>query len=208
MIAVVDYGVCNTGSIRNMLRKVGAEVVVTSDVEQLANADKIILPGVGAFSTGMNGLRTRGLVPVLNDHALNRRKPILGICLGMQMFTAESEESTGDKHEVGLGWIDAKTVGFRPSEDEDLRLPHMGWNTIDPCSNHPILAGLEDDSRFYFVHSYHVQCHDPNDRLCLSHYGSEFTSAVAAGNIVGTQFHPEKSHRFGMQLLRNFAHEC
>ena len=200
MIAIIDYGMGNLGSIANMLRKIGAEAVVTSDPAAIESADRLILPGVGAFAHGMESLNGLGIVPLLRRRVLDERVPILGICLGMQLFTQGSEEGGAE----GLGWIEGRTSRFRLDGGPE-RVPHMGWNTATPVRDHPILAGLPDEPRFYFVHSYHVTCADAADRLCGTTYGYEFTSAVARDNIVGTQFHPEKSHRFGFQLLRNFA---
>jgi glutamine amidotransferase len=200
VIAIIDYGMGNLGSIANMLRKIGAEAVVSSDPAVIEAADRLVLPGVGAFAHGMASLEQRGLVPVLQRRVLEDEVPILGICLGMQLFTQGSEEGGP----AGLGWIAGRTSRFR-LEGQRYRVPHMGWNTVIPRREHPLLADLPEDPRFYFVHSYHVTCDDPADQLCGTVYGYEFTSAVARGNIIGTQFHPEKSHRFGFRLLQNFA---
>lgn len=203
MVVVVDYGMGNVGSIANMLRKVGAEAQISADHAVIASAGKLILPGVGAFDQGMQNLADRGLVALLTRKVVEEKTPILGVCLGMQLFARTSEEGRCP----GLGWLDAATVRFRPGASESrLKVPHMGWNTIKLRRPHRILAGLEEGARFYFVHSYHVVCHDPDVILAGTVYGVEFVSAVARDNIVGVQFHPEKSHRFGMQLYRNFAH--
>lgn len=199
MIAIVDYGMGNLGSVRNMLRKLAIPATLSADPAVLETAERLILPGVGSFDAGMRNLTERGLIPVLQRQVVQRGVPILGLCLGMQLMCRESEEGAG----AGLGWIDARVVRFRPPRPE-LKVPHMGWNTVAPCRPHPLFTGLEA-SRFYFVHSFHVQCADAADPLGNTEYGYPFASAVARGNILGVQFHPEKSHRFGMALMRNFA---
>ena len=202
MIAIIDYGMGNLGSIANMLRKIGAEAVVTSDPVILDAADRLILPGVGAFAQGMAHLAERGLVPLLDRRVRDEGVPVLGICLGMQLFTRHSEEGNVD----GLGWIDAETRRFGAVRaPSPMRVPHMGWNTVAATRPHPLLTDLPPDPRFYFVHSYHVVCADRCDELGSTTYGYEFTSVIHRANIVGTQFHPEKSHRYGLRLLENFA---
>jgi glutamine amidotransferase len=202
MITIVDYGVGNLGSILNMLKKVGAKAQTSSDPEVLRQAEKLILPGVGAFDAGMKKLNETGLVPVLNELVLEKKVPVIGLCLGMQLMTKRSEEGT----EAGLGWIDAQTVRFKfGPENAHLKVPHMGWNTLDICRPHPLVADLAPESRFYFVHSYHIVCADETDVVANTDYGYPFTAIISRGNIMGAQFHPEKSHKFGMQLLRNFA---
>jgi glutamine amidotransferase len=208
MIAIIEYGMGNVGSIRNMLAKVGHAAVISSDPATLRAADALILPGVGAFDHGMANLHQRGLVEVLNECALQRSKPILGICLGMQLLTHSSEEGTSP----GLGWIDARTVRFAHGTDRRLRVPHMGWNRIRPkldtCESplgRSLFSAEPVESRFYFVHSYHAVCQSGAHVLALAEYGYEFAAAIASGNIAGTQFHPEKSHRYGADLLRRFA---
>ncbi len=203
MIAIVNYGVGNLGSIANMLKKVGVPSNIASDEASIASADKLILPGVGAFDNGMENLRVRGLVEILNRQVLEERKPILGLCLGMQLFTLSSEEGT----QSGLGWLDATTVRFTfngPSP-ASLKVPHMGWNYVQPERADPLLADLPLEPRFYFVHSYHLVCSDSHDVLATAKYGYHFPAMVAKGNIYGAQFHPEKSHKYGMALLKNFA---
>jgi len=202
LIVIVDYGMGNLGSIANIIRKVGGDPVLSESVDDLLAAEKLILPGVGAFGNGMAGLRDRGLVEPLTEMAIARGTPILGICLGMQLFTRGSEEDT----EAGLGWIDAETVRFQPDPTGKLKIPHMGWSALRVVGDHPCFAWPDKPRRFYFVHSYHVRCHDPADVLATATYGIEFTSAIARDNIVGVQFHPEKSHRFGMELMENFVH--
>lgn len=203
MLVIIDYNVGNCGSILNMVRKVGGQAVVSADHGQIASADRLILPGVGAFDHGMSELERLGLVSLLSEKVQRQRTPILGICLGMQLFGRASEEG----QRSGLGWIDATTVKFRSPDDVSrrLRIPHMGWNRVAPQKAHPILEGLAGESRFYFVHSYHMLCRCPEDVLTTTDHGYAFTSAVVHENVVGVQFHPEKSHRYGLQLIRNFV---
>jgi glutamine amidotransferase len=202
MIVIVDYGMGNLGSIANMLKKVGAEAVISSEAAAIERADKLILPGVGAYDNGMKNLAERGLIPLLNAKVLQDKTPILGLCLGMQLFARRSEEG----QLPGLGWLDAETVRFKlDAAHTHLKIPHMGWNTLRICQSHPIFADADEEPRFYFVHSYHVVCAGPQIVLAQTHYGYDFASAVVKDNVVGVQFHPEKSHKFGMKLLRNFA---
>jgi glutamine amidotransferase len=199
MIVIVDYGVGNVGSVLNMLRKIGAKARVSGAPAYIETADKLILPGVGHFGHGMSKLSETGLIPVLEEQVLSRSKPILGICLGMQMMTRGSEESDVP----GLGWIDALTHRF--PQTPGLRVPHMGWNAIRPGSAaHLFDPDATESERFYFVHSYYVRTTNPEDTAAHCLYGVDFAAAVEVGNIFGVQFHPEKSHLFGMGLLRRF----
>jgi glutamine amidotransferase len=203
LIAIIDYGLGNLGSIVNMLKKLGAPAVRTSDADEIERADRLVLPGVGAFDHGMQRLRELDLVDLLSQRVLTDRVPILGLCLGMQLFAEGSEEGT----EPGLAWIDAavRRFSFSPP-DPALRVPHIGWNTVRPVGQPPLFGDMpESPPRFYFVHSYHVVCNDPCLVSGLTSYGYEFCSAIGANNIWGVQFHPEKSHKFGMQLFRNFV---
>ncbi len=201
MISVVDYGVANLGSMLNMLRKVGVEAERVSTPAQIADAEKIVLPGIGAFDQGMSALAERGLVEPLKSKVLVEGTPILGVCLGMQMLGGGSEEGELG----GLRLVEGTCRRFRPPTVSGLKVPHMGWSRVMPRRESPLLSGLADQSRFYFVHSYHFCCEDPHDVLAVSSYGDEFVSMINRRNIFGVQFHPEKSHRFGMTLLRNFA---
>lgn len=201
MIVVVDYGMGNIGSILNMLRKAGAGATLSSDPAVLLKANRLILPGVGAFDAGMHNLMTSGLVEVLNHKVLQERTPILGICLGFQLFTRSSEEGQSP----GLGWLDAQTVRFSfDNASEQRKIPHMGWNNVCVCKPTPLFPSPEQEQRFYFVHSYYVQCNNSSDILTRTDYGIEFTSAVCRDNILGVQFHPEKSHRFGLEFFKAF----
>jgi imidazole glycerol-phosphate synthase subunit HisH len=202
MLVVVDYGMGNLGSVENMLRKVGAPATVSADVEVVRRATRLILPGVGSFDAGMQNLEQRGLLPVLQAKVQDERVPVLGICLGMQLFSRRSEEGRC----AGLGWLEADTVRIRPeSAGPPLPVPHMGWDEIRALRPHPVLEGLETAARFYFVHSYQVRCDRAEDLLAVADYGGPVTAAVCRGNVVGTQFHPEKSHRFGMRLMKNWV---
>lgn len=202
MIAIIDYGAGNVGSIANMLRKTGAETVVSTDRAGIERADKLVLPGVGAFDHGMELLKERNLIPVLRQRVERDRIPILGICLGMQLFAERSEEG----RESGIGWIEGESVRLRmPAESPALKVPHMGWNTVTPATQRAAEEGLEPTARFYFVHSYHVVPRREADVAARTTYGVPFVSAVQRENILGVQFHPEKSHRFGLHLLRLFA---
>ncbi len=200
-IAIVDYGMGNLGSIRNMLERVGASAAITSDPDQIRGAEKMVLPGVGSFDTGMTNLEERGLVDLLNELVLNEGKPILGICLGVQLFTRSSDEG----ELPGLGWIAGDTRRFALDDRPDLKIPHMGWNLCEPVDREHLFAEMEEPARFYFVHSYHLACDDAADVLCHATYGYRFAAGVRRGNIYGVQFHPEKSLRFGLTLLQNFT---
>ncbi len=202
VIVIIDYGMGNLGSIVNMLKKVGSRAVISSDREEIRRADKLILPGVGAFDAGMQRLTELQLIDILQEKATVEKIPVLGVCLGMQLLTRCSEEG----QLPGLGWIDGETIRFRfDPKAENLKIPHMGWNTINQQKPNRLLAEMYPDPRFYFVHSYHVTCRSPEDVLATTNYGYDFVSMIEQGNILGAQFHPEKSHKFGMRLLKNFA---
>jgi imidazole glycerol-phosphate synthase subunit HisH len=199
MIAIVDYGVANLGSMRNMLRRIGTEAQLAAAPETILAADKLILPGIGAFDHGMSELAARGLDEPIRQRVLRDRKPILGVCLGMQLLGRGSEEG----NRPGLGLIDAHCEKLRAGAE--LRVPHMGWNHLRPQRPSALLAELDAQSRFYFVHSYHLVCERPQDVLATAVYGIEFTAMIQRDNIHGAQFHPEKSHRYGMRMLQNFV---
>jgi len=199
MITIVDYGLGNLGSIKNMFKRVGVQSEIISNLDDIARAEKLLLPGVGKFDAAMTRINQSGLREVLDRRVLIEKVPVLGICLGMQLLTKGSEEGELD----GLGWIDASAKRF-PNSDK-LKVPHMGWNVVRRSSTHKLLSSLPEDARFYFVHSYYVSTAQPENSLLKTNYGLEFDSAIHAGNIYGVQFHPEKSHKFGMALLKQFA---
>lgn len=198
-VAVVDYGMGNLDSVRRALEVAGANVRVTSDPADLADADRIVLPGVGAFGIAMDNLRTLGLDQALTEQ-VQLGAPFLGICLGMQLMA-----TTGTEHGThqGLGWVPATVARLQPTAT-DPRVPHVGWNEVHPTSTHPVLAGLDQDHDFYFVHSYAVVCDDPAASVATTPYVGGFTSVISAGSAIGVQFHPEKSQLVGRQLLENF----
>jgi glutamine amidotransferase len=197
MIVILDYGMGNVGSVLNMIKYLGAKAKVTNQIKEIEFAKKIIIPGVGAFDKGIQNIRNLNLTEVLNFKVIESRTPILGICLGMQLLTNYSEEG-GEK---GLAWVDADTLKF----PKELRVPYMGWNYVNEQKNSLMCEGLEYDSRFYFVHSYYVNCKNPNDILLTTEYEDfTYTSAFEKNNIFGVQFHPEKSHKFGKVLMKNF----
>jgi imidazole glycerol-phosphate synthase subunit HisH len=202
MILIIDYGMGNLGSILNMLKKINAPAIISSKLDEIEKADKLILPGVGAFDNGMKNLSDLGLISVLKRKVLDRRTPVLGVCLGMQLLGKGSEEG----QLPGLGWLDAKTVRFYfQGANANLKIPHMGWNQLVFRKSHPVFSDLEEVNRFYFVHSYHVVCANPDNVLASTTYGFDFTSVIVKDNIIGVQFHPEKSHTFGLRLLKNFV---
>ena len=200
MIHIINYGLGNLSSIKNIITKVGGISTIVNDVSQIKDASKIILPGVGAFDHGMRKLGEEGWISGLESAALERNIPILGICLGMQLMCNRSEEGKLS----GLGWIDAEVCRFNMTPDAKLKVPHMGWNTVAIQKENLLLNKTQEEQRFYFVHSYHVVCNVQSDELATANYGYNFTAAFNKGNIFGVQFHPEKSHRFGMELLRKF----
>ncbi len=203
MVAIIDYGLGNLGSIANMLKVIGEKSVITSDKTEIEAADKIILPGVGAFDAGMTRLQEAGLVEILKTQALEVKKPVLGICLGMQLLGRKSEEGSLP----GLGLIPFDNLRFR-LDDTKLKVPHMGWDIVTFQQKNPLLEGLSGTQRYYFVHSFHAKCDSKDHVLMTCDYGYEFAAAVVSGNIYGVQFHPEKSHDFGMALLTNFVQRC
>ena len=200
MITIIDYNLGNPKSIKNMLTYLGIESRISDDYTEIAAADRLVLPGVGHFQHGMEQLRQMGLIEVLNKVVLEDKKPILGICLGMQLLTQFSEEGNVE----GLGFIDAQTKKFN-LDDPKLKIPHMGWNTVKFNKESELTTEIRSNPRYYFVHSYYVECNDKNDVLCTTQYGQEFVSGFQNDNIFGLQFHPEKSHKFGMELLVNFC---
>ena len=201
MLVIVDYGIGNLASVLNMFKKIGVkEVCISNDLNVISKATKIILPGVGSFDVGMENLEKSNFISVLNQKALVEKIPVLGICLGMQLLTKCSEEGI----KKGLGWIDAETIKFNINPDLKLKVPHMGWNYIK-VQQPNLLVDMSSKNRFYFVHSYYVKCMDEKQSLATSCFGTDFTCMVNKDNVFGTQFHPEKSLKFGMTLLANFA---
>ena len=201
MIAIIDHGMGNLGSVQNMLRKIGADGERTADPDEIRRADKLILAGIGSFDGALDRLNELGLVDVLDDLVLERRVPILGVCLGMQLMARSSEEG----RRTGLGWVDAEVRRFSFPPESHLPVPHMGWAVVEPTRLSPLFQDASDELRFYFSHAYHVVCHDPADVAATATYGYDFVAAVHRGNIMGTQFHPEKSHVFGAEVYRRFV---
>lgn len=202
MIVVIDYGVGNSGSIANMLDYLGFDVCIAAGSSEICKASHLILPGVGAFDPAMARLRASGMIPVLEDAVFGKSVPILGVCLGMQLLGRSSQEGK----EAGLGWLAADTVKLSPPIGVSLKIPHIGWSDVLPRAGARLFStGVQ--SRFYFVHSYHLHCDNSETIAAECDYGGRFTCAVEQGNIFGVQFHPEKSHKFGMELFRRFAGE-
>lgn len=208
MITIVDYGMGNLGSIYNMfVKKIKVECEVTSDLDKIKSAKKLLLPGVGAFDNAMKRISEEGIREVLELKVLREKTPILGICLGMQLLTKGSDEGKLP----GLGWIDAYTHRFSFEKAEGLKVPHMGWNEVNLSQESLLTTGLgelvakPDNPRFYFVHSYYVKVKNQSNSILKTNFGHEFDSAIQKDNIYGAQFHPEKSHKFGVQLFKNFA---
>jgi imidazole glycerol-phosphate synthase subunit HisH len=198
--AIVDYGLGNLKSVQNMVQHLGYESVITRDPGELEKARKLILPGVGSFDYGMECLNA-SLRPVLDRLVLESKVPVLGICLGAQLMTKSSEEGTS----AGLGWIDGQTVAFdRSKMNRDDLVPHMGWADTGFKTDKGLSSGLHDEARFYYAHSFHLQCEREEDELCFAQHGYQFLSGFVFENVVGVQFHPEKSHEFGMLFLKNF----
>lgn len=201
MIAIINYGLGNLTSIKNMCRRIGVEAEITNDFDRIGNADKLILPGVGHFKRGMENLHEGGMKQLLDRLVLQEKKPILGICLGAQLMTSHSEEGDVD----GLGWMDATTIRFDDSRMKGLKVPHMGWRDITVAGDNRLWDNLPPEPRFYFVHTYHFDFRQKQEIAATAVYGYEFVCAFRKENIYGTQFHPEKSHKFGMKVLENFS---
>jgi imidazole glycerol-phosphate synthase subunit HisH len=199
MITIIDYGMGNLGSILNMFKFIGVKASVTSSHEEIRNAEKLLLPGVGAFDAAISRIQKSGLREILDRKVLADKIPVLGICLGMQLLTRGSEEG----ELPGLDWIPGETKRF--PANQALKVPHMGWNIVIPNTQSSITTHLTKGSRFYFVHSYYVSVDNPQHSILRTSYGTEFDAAIQRDNIYGAQFHPEKSHKFGMQLLKSFA---
>lgn len=200
-LVVVDAGIGNLGAIPNMLKRIGAAATVTNDRDEIGAADRLILPGVGAFDPAMQTLNDLGIVDVLTEKALVQKIPVLGVCLGMQLLFEGSEEG----RLPGLGWVPGTVVRFRLNgSDPSLRIPHMGWNWVERANDAALFSGFDETPRFYFAHSYHVDPAEPTDVAGWTDYGYRFAASVQHDNIGGIQFHPEKSHRFGLKVFENF----
>ena len=200
MITILDYGMGNAPSIANMLRKININSLLTSDIKKIEKANKLILPGVGSFDMAVLEFEKRNLWQIVNTKVLCDKIPVLGICLGMQLLCLSSEEGV----KSGFEWIDARCEKFFFDKKSKHKVPCMGWNYVEYKENNPLFKGLESP-KFYFVHSYHVVCSKPENIIATAEYGEDYTVAVQKDNIYGVQFHPEKSHKYGMQLLKNFA---
>ena len=202
MITIVDYGVGNIRAFLNAYARLTIPAETATNAQALRGATKVILPGVGDFDEAMRRLDGSGMRDTLNELVLERRVPVLGVCVGMQMLGRSSEEGVLP----GLRWVAGDVRSFRStSATEPLAVPHMGWNDVRPTPGNPLFNGLEADARFYFLHSFYFQCDHGTDAAATTSYGADFTSAVNSGNIFGVQFHPEKSHHWGTRLLQNFA---
>jgi glutamine amidotransferase len=204
-VAIIDYGMGNVRSVKNAVEYCGHDAAITADAAAIADASRIILPGVGAFEAAMENLKRAGLVEVLEANVREKGKPMLGICLGMQVLAKSStEHANGNGAHHGFGWFDAEVIRVEPKQG-DLKIPHMGWNNLSKEREHPVLSGIADKNlNFYFVHSYQMQCRNKEDVVAFANYGVPVTAVVARGNIVATQFHPEKSQDSGIELLGGF----
>jgi imidazole glycerol-phosphate synthase subunit HisH len=202
MLTIVDYGVGNLASMQNMLKKIGVHSLISSDRKAIEEADKLILPGVGAFDTCAEKLQQSGLIEMLTQKVLQEKTPVLGVCVGLQLLLEKSEEGKLP----GLGWIKGNIVKFKPELlPLDTKIPHMGWTDVALGKPSKLFDSMHEDPRFYFVHSYHAQLSDEADALLYADYGYRFVAGIERANIMGVQFHPEKSHKFGMKLLGNFS---
>ncbi|MFO0434753.1 MAG: imidazole glycerol phosphate synthase subunit HisH [Sphingobacteriaceae bacterium] len=201
MITIINYGMGNLGSVQNMLMRICTPCNITSDLKEIEKAEKILLPGVGAFDAAIKKIDELNLRPVLQYKAKEQKIPFLGICLGMQLLTRSSEEGVLN----GLNFVDAKTIKFNFGTDTSLKIPHMGWNFVKINQSSKLTEGFTPDHRFYFVHSYKVVCDRNENSILKTNYGGDFDSAIQHENIYGAQFHPEKSHKYGIHLLTNFS---
>jgi glutamine amidotransferase len=204
MVVIVDYGMGNIHSLRRIFTSLKLPVVVSHKVKDIEDASHIILPGVGHFGRAMDELKQRGLINTLNQAAMGDKKPILGICLGMQLMTASSEEGNSE----GLAWFPCKTTKIMVEDPIQFKVPHLGWNTLHTTKAHPILQGVPSQSEMYFAHAYAVDKADEEQVLCTTTYEKVFVSGLISENIIGLQFHPEKSHAIGQRILANFTQSC
>lgn len=202
MITLIDYGVGNIFAFQNVYKRLDIPTKIAKTHEDLSDAKKLILPGVGSFDYAMGQLNASGMREKLDELVLEKKIPVIGICVGMQMMSNRSDEGKLE----GLKWIDSEILKFDESLiQQRTKLPHMGWNDVDPINNHPLFIGLEKEAIFYFLHSFYFKCNNPTHSIAVSDYGLSFSSAVNKDNIYGIQFHPEKSHEYGEKLLHNFA---
>lgn len=202
MITIIDYGLGNVKAFANVYNSLNIPVTVANRVEKLKCAEKLILPGVGSFDHAMERLQNSGMREMLDELVLKRHIPILGICVGMQILAHSSEEG----QRAGLGWLAGEVKKFDVSKlKHDTHLPHMGWNDVEPQEHNHLFRGIEAGGRFYFLHSYYFYCCQKQNILAVTDYGGHFACAINSNNIYGVQFHPEKSHHYGVQLLKNFA---
>jgi len=199
-LVIIDYGMGNLRSVQKKFEKIGAQVTISSNPDEIARAGKLLLPGVGHFGNAVKKIKQLGIWDTLNKKVLDDKTPILGICLGMQLMAKHSQE--GD--EQGFGWFDAEVLRFNVNDKLKYKIPHTGWNSAISQKENPLMNNLDSNAEYYFVHAYHIKCNNPEDILATTVYDYEFTSAIQRGNIYGTQFHPEKSHNFGEKLLQNF----
>ncbi|MBP6951989.1 MAG: imidazole glycerol phosphate synthase subunit HisH [Alphaproteobacteria bacterium] len=199
-IVIIDHGLANIHSVVNMLKYLNFYPKVIHNPKDLKDSDKIILPGIGSAAAVWNNLNETGFTDPLRECIEIQKKPILGICVGMQLMTEGSEEG----NTLGFGWIKGRCVRFRPVKTNPIKVPHMSWNKVLPQQGQRLFGSLTDPQKFYFVHSYYVQCDNKENISALCHYGHDFVAAVEAENIFGVQFHPEKSHKYGMRLFQNF----
>lgn len=202
-IVIINYGIGNLVSVQNMLKKAGAEdVLISNDIDDILHADKLLLPGVGHFDFGMKKLNDSGLISIIEEKVLSQKTPILGICLGAQLMTQRSDEGNAK----GLGWVDAETIAFDKSKlPSEIKIPHMGWNYVKIQQDNALFQNMHESPRFYFVHSYHLKMNDEKDVWLETNYGYEFCAAFQRNNIYACQFHPEKSHKYGLRLMENFV---
>lgn len=201
MIGILDYGLGNVMAFRNIYKWLNIPACTIENAKDISSMTRLILPGVGSFDWAMSKLRSSGMFEALNEAVLDKRVPILGVCVGMQMMAQRSDEGNLE----GLGWVDATVHHFSKLTDKKIDLPHMGWNDVIGFGDHPLFENVEKSAIFYFLHSYYFHVKSNSKILSQTDYGKIFTSSIQQGNIFGVQFHPEKSHRRGVQLLKNFA---
>jgi len=201
MIVIIDYGMGNLRSVLKAFTRLGIKAMISSDIEEIKSAKKLVLPGVGHFRNGMNNLVKMNILDILGYKILVEKTPILGICLGMQLFSKFSDEG----NVKGLGWIDSRVIRLEIDDNNKWKIPHMGWNSISKINKSQIITGKIENSSFYFVHSYHVVCQNKTDIISTTNYNIDFTSIIEKDNIYGVQFHPEKSYVPGLQIIKNFS---